>query len=521
MGYFIIQRSKRTLSVSKRLYLRTFCAGRVMRLAQKGTHCLLLTVLCLSLLLAPLPASVRSFVSATAPVAMPAFVNTAHAAFGLGEVSVQDEIELGKKFNVLIRSRLPLVEDPEVVNYVRGIVDRLIAVAPPQPFSFQTSVLRDNSLNAFATPGGYIFVHTGLILNVDHESEVAGVLAHEIAHVTQRHVAKRIENSQKISMLSMAGVLAALLLGKGDGQEAMLTGSMAAGQSAMLNYSRADEREADFAGMQYMQKAQFPPQGLPNAFLHIRNQQWRSGGGSMPQYLSTHPDVSQRIEYLNGQVALLPKEQRERAENDTKFRRIQTLIRARYADQDAALVYFGTNTTLEKPLALMGQGIVYGLQNKIALADSYFEQAIQATPNDPLVLREAGRFQFAKGSQEEAGKLLQKSVMLNPRDQMALFFYARLLAEKGQRAQAEQYYKDILRALPEDSEVHYYFGRMLGEDRRIFEARIELAYSALYQNNKKMVLRHYNQAKSLAKTDEEKAQLERFEKAWNERKEFW
>ena len=162
-----------------------------------------------------------------------------------GSFGVKDEKELGRKFDVLVRSRMPLVEDPEIKGYIQSIVDRLSKTFPPQPFPFTANVLLHNSMNAFAVPGGSVFVHTGLIMQLDHESELAGVLGHELAHVTQRHIATRMERAQAVTIGSLVGALAAALLGGGQGSGAIFAGSVAAGQAAMLNYSRMDEPEAD------------------------------------------------------------------------------------------------------------------------------------------------------------------------------------------------------------------------------------------------------------------------------------
>ena len=110
-------------------------------------------------------------------------------AFFFGGVSLKDEKEMGHKFDVMVRSHLPIVEDPEVSLYVADLLKRLVKAIPPQPFDFTSSVVLHNALNAFAVPGGYVFVFTGMIMNLEREEELAGVLAHELAHVTPRHVA--------------------------------------------------------------------------------------------------------------------------------------------------------------------------------------------------------------------------------------------------------------------------------------------------------------------------------------------
>ena len=110
-----------------------------------------------------------------------------------GEFTIRDEVEAGRKIRLSIRSSLPLVDDPEVQKYVDNLLLRLSKGVPPQPFPLSVNVVRHNAINAFAVPGGNLFLFTGLILAMDNESELAGVLAHEMAHATQRHMARRIQ----------------------------------------------------------------------------------------------------------------------------------------------------------------------------------------------------------------------------------------------------------------------------------------------------------------------------------------
>ena len=126
-------------------------------------------------------------------------------AFFFGGVSLKDEKEMGHKFDVAIRSSLPMVDDPEVSKYVDGLVRRLVKAIPPQPFTFTSGVILHNAMNAFAIPGGHVYVFTGLIMNFEDESQLAGVLSHELAHVTQRHVASRLERAQYLSVGSREG----------------------------------------------------------------------------------------------------------------------------------------------------------------------------------------------------------------------------------------------------------------------------------------------------------------------------
>ena len=443
----------------------------------------------------------------------------AHALFG--SFGIKDEIELGQKFNLLIRSRMSIVEDPEITSYVEDLGKKLIAVMPPQPFEIKTAVIRHNALNAFAIPGGHVFVHTGLILGFDHESEVAGVLAHELAHVSQRHIAARIEKMQMISLLSLAGMLASIFVGGDDTKQALSVGTMAAGQGALLKYSRDDEREADNVGMNYLVAAGFPPQGLANGFEQIRKKKWYGGGGSGPDYLSTHPGVEERIGYIQQRISRLPSDVVNRPESDERFLKVQMLIRARYTEPQDALAYFSRNEGASPCLNALGRGIALSRLNQVTEADTAFQEAMACGSKDSLWPREAGRFYFTTGDSAKAGRYLQQAAIMNPDDLMALFFYARLLGETGQVDQASEYFDRILATIPQDAEVHYYYGRLLGEHNQLFQAHRHLTYSALYNNDRRQTLFHLDKARSLARTDQEKKELEQLEATLKEREEFW
>lgn len=449
----------------------------------------------------------------------------ATAGAGLfSEFGVKEERELGKKYYTLIRARYPIVEDPEVVRYLNDMVDRLYEQLPPQPFEQTLTVVRSPMLNAFATPGGYVYVFTGLITDLEHEAELAGVLAHELAHVSQRHVAKRIEQMSYVQMGMLAGMLAGMFMGGKDGNtgeagEALMVGSVAGATSAMLNYSRIDEREADQVGMNYLVGAGYKPQGMVGAFEKIRRKQYLSGS-SIPQYLSTHPDVSSRIEDLSVRVGKLPPDVQDRAWGDERFTRVKTLVRARHADPEAALGAFATGEG-DPALLAMGRGIVHSRKKRTSEATQAFDEALELAPNDPLILREAGRFHYTSGDAERAGRYLSKASILNPDDLIALFFLARLQADKGQTDRAVQYFERILRSLPEDAEVHYHLGRTLGRSGDAFGGHLHLAYAGIYGLDRKQADFNMKKASAAAKTDEQKQRLEKLERVYKSRAEFW
>ena len=436
-------------------------------------------------------------------------------AFFFGGVTIKDEKEMGHKFDVMVRSNMGVVEDPEVSLYVNQIVDRLVKTLPPQPFNFKAAVILHNALNAFAVPGGYVYVFTGLIMNLEKEEDLAGVLAHELAHVTQHHVASRLERAQFVTLGSLLLAIAGVAVGGSSGG-AIAVGALGAGQSAMLNYSRIDETEADQIGLQYLVAAGYPPQGMVDGFKVLRQKSWMSGT-NVPTYLSTHPAIGDRINGLQARIQGMGKSVQGRTQDNKRFTRVKTLLWARYGDEQAAQQRFSG----KDGLSCMGRGIVLARINRVNEANKAFDEALAASPNDPLVLREAGAFHYRKGDMSRADGLLRQAMRLDPRDYMASFFYARMLDETGRQAQAAQYYKEVLRYVPEDAEVHEAYARSLGKAGDTAGAYIHMAYSALYSNNKKQAERYFNQAKALSGKAANPRDFQRLEAAYKERKEIW
>ncbi len=443
------------------------------------------------------------------------FVVPVHAFFG--DFSIKDEKEMGRKFEVLVRSQLPIIEDPEIASYVASIVHRIAKVIPPQPFQFTSGVILHNALNAFAVPGGHIFVFSGLIMQLNDEAELAGIIAHEMAHVTQRHVANRINRGKYLSIASILLAIAGVAAGGGEGA-ALAVGAIGAGQSAMLNYSRMDEIDADDIGYQYLVAAGYPPIAMAGGFKKIQEKSIMAGGGRVPTYLSTHPDISTRITGIVAKSQSRQKHLNVRHVDNRRFERVQTLLWARYGNVQAAYHRFSAQNSA---LARMGIGMVLARQHKVQEAGKAFDAAIASAPNDPLILREAGTFHYKKGDMHRAEKLLTSAMQKDSRDYMAQFFYARLLDETGRAQNAAPYYKRILQVLPYDSEVHNAYARSLGESGHQFLAYLHLAYGAMYANNKKKTKQYRDKARSLVKSDADKIALQRFAGIYKERKEIW
>lgn len=194
-----------------------------------------------------------------------------------------------------LREQGSILEDPEVADYTSSLGHRISAQAHEGELNFEFFVVNEDAINAFALPGGYIGINTGLVTATRTESELAGVLAHEIAHVTQKHIARRIAATERTSILATAAVIAAILLGGGgDAVPAAIMGAQGMAAQEQINYTRANEYEADRVGLQYLAKAGFNPMGMP-AFFEVLSREYGYSGMRVPEYLQTHPLSSNRI----------------------------------------------------------------------------------------------------------------------------------------------------------------------------------------------------------------------------------
>ncbi|MCP3674712.1 MAG: M48 family metalloprotease, partial [Gammaproteobacteria bacterium] len=179
------------------------------------------------------------------------------------------EQELGDNYIRFLRQQLPVIDDPQVRTYINNLGFRLVASnEDAENRQFYFFVINDPAINAFAMPGGYIGINSGLVQNAKNESELAGVMAHEIAHVTQRHLARRLEQQSQLSMPMMLATLGSILVMMQDAEAGMatLTGILAGADQVMINHTRTNESEADRIGIVTLAKAGFNPIGMAAFF---------------------------------------------------------------------------------------------------------------------------------------------------------------------------------------------------------------------------------------------------------------
>ena len=209
-------------------------------------------------------------------------------------ISIEEEWQLGAQLSRDIERQVRLNTDPTVNSYVESLGRRIVAQTPMANLPWQFHVVEDPSINAFAIPGGHVYVHTGLIANADNASELAGVMAHEISHVVARHSTEQISRQYGLS------ILAGIALGQNPNELAKLATAIVA-QGALARYSRSAEQEADRLGVGFMARAGYNPRGMVTMFQELLEHQQRQPG-AVEKFFSTHPLTQDRIRDVEAEI---------------------------------------------------------------------------------------------------------------------------------------------------------------------------------------------------------------------------
>ena len=244
-------------------------------------------------------------------------------------LSVPQEQAVGEDFIRQMRSEVDLLTEPVVVGYVEAIGREVLRHSPPQPFTFHFYVVEDENINAFAGPAGHIFVHTGTILKARNLSELAGVIAHEIGHVAERHVAENYGRQRTAGVLHKAGVYTAAILAGTYAANAVNLGGGLALMGVLNTFGRDAEREADLFAVDALMRAGIDPVGLLTFFELLS----RQAGAGVPKFLSSHPAPVERIENTRSTIEARGRGPSLRTTDGGRLeiiqRRIQILTRRR------------------------------------------------------------------------------------------------------------------------------------------------------------------------------------------------
>jgi beta-barrel assembly-enhancing protease len=368
-------------------------------------------------------------------------------------IAQSDEYRVGAMIVRQLRDQNQLLEDPEVDEYLQSVGSRLVAQAPDGARRFTFFAVRDPGLNAFALPGGFIGVNYGLVLATRNESELASVLAHEIAHVTQRHIARAVRAQGRQSIASMAAVIAAILIGAaaGAGGDAM-TGAIAAAQGVamqqQINFTRANEYEADRVGIGFLAGAGFEPRAMPDFFDTMGR---RMGYSEMPEFLRTHPVTSNRIAESRSRAAQL---ERRRVEDSSGYLlarerlRVITVPRENQAREPALALDAAPGGDAGSLEARYGEALRLMANGRPVAAAEILSGLIAAHEDITMLYSALGQAQMAGGLESDAMGTFQQAIALFPRNVPLSVRYAEALMAAGRPKQAHALLLDLFNNVP-------------------------------------------------------------------------
>ncbi|GGO80662.1 putative beta-barrel assembly-enhancing protease [Marinobacterium nitratireducens] len=395
-----------------------------------------------------------------------------------GIISLQQEARLGDTWARVLRGQAKLLEDPVVYDYLQDLLWSLAANSQLSRADLELITLDNPTLNAFAVPGGVIGVHGGLLLAAEAEDELASVLAHEIAHLSQRHFAMQLAEERRNRPFMLAALLGSFLVAATtDGQAgaAAITSTIGASEMARLSFSRQNEQEADRIGMSTLAATDFDPGAMPRMFERLQRSK-RFYGDRPPEFLLTHPVTQSRIADSLNRAAQLPKGSRQHSSR--AFGIARTRLQVRYSDhpEDLIIAFESAIKNHQDPTARYGLALAAAaagqydraLKNLDAL-DRDWRDNIYIRLSRAEILQQAGR-------SDEALALAGTLERLYPGTYAVRRTYAKLAQSAGQNGRAIDLYEKLRQDYPHDTGILFNLAECYGLEHRILkvhETRIE------------------------------------------------
>ena len=354
-----------------------------------------------------------------------------------------------------------VLHDPEVTDYLQALGARLVANGPDKQQKFNFFVVQDNSINAFAMPGGVIGVHTGLIMAANSESEVASVVGHEIGHVTQHHLARMLASQKYDTFKNIAGIALALLVARANPDLATgaLTTSAAVGVQNQLDYTREHEREADRIGLQILESGGFDVRAMP-AFFTTLLRGTRFAEGNAPGFLRTHPLTTERIADVANRVDQIKYKQ---VPDSVEFQYVRAKLLASTGSTQSAVDLF-EQTLREhryKNEAVEHYGLAVALLRKNALVPAEKEIAWlkKNAPQHAMIENLNARLAVAKNNPQLAAKQYAVALQVYPDNRALIYGYAEHFLAVKQAENATKLTKEKQALYPEDAYLYELMAR--------------------------------------------------------------
>lgn len=417
-------------------------------------------------------------------------------------LTIGEERKIGEQLLYSIRKELPILDDPDISQYINTLGDRVLQTIGPQHYDYHFYVVKSKQFNAFAAPAGLVFFYSGLIETMNNEDQLVSVLAHEIGHVVSRHIAQRMEKGTVIGAASLLLAIAGLAIGVPGLSPGLMMGSMAAGQAINLQYSREDEEQADRLSFGWMQQMHRNPKAMEEMLGIMRRVTRYSMGSETPQYLLTHPNPEARLGYIqsmleNAGAQAAPKQYVKTDNFD--FYRFKYRVLSQAIDADKLRVYCtnllasGTDPE-QRIMANFGMSLLAAADRDyenalkyLALVQAKYPQRGILEIDRAAILTESGRF-------EEARSILEKAVLRDPNDQYGLYQLARIESMRGNTSRAEQLLQRLSASMPEYPQLYFELGRLEANRGREGMAGFYLSKYNLYLGKEKLAKQYLRRA---------------------------
>ena len=421
----------------------------------------------------------------------PAYADTANLPDlgdeSLAVISPAQERKLGEDLMRQSRRSLAFMDDPEITEYIQSLGRKLVSHSDNPQQDFRFFVIDNPTINAFALPGGFIGVHTGLILATQSEAELASVLAHETAHITQRHIPRMIAESQRTTLPAMAAILAGILLASSghQGGEAAIALTSAAVAQKGINYTRSFEEEADRIGMQILARSDFDPRAMPAFFEHMQNMN-RLNETSLPEFLRTHPVTTNRIADSRNRAEQYPARQ---VSDSGDFQQVRAKIRALSSDgnPDEIVRSFRENLAQGKYRNIDAERYGYAVallrtrQPVAARAEAL--KLIERQPGKPSYRILEAEAEMAMEHYKQALGIYADAYAKAPSDAALMQYYASALLKTDHYRQARDLLKTALQQRPESPVLYQMLAQAAGGMNSSFESHKALAEYYYFSGN--------------------------------------
>ena len=402
---------------------------------------------------------------------------------GSAELPPTTERRLGELIMRDIRRDPAYLDDPEITDYLNTLGGQLLRASQGVRQDFEFFGVRDASINAFALPGGFIGVHTGLITASDNESEIAAVLAHEIAHVTQRHIARQIGIQKQMQLPVMVAMAAALLLARS--RPDLATGAMMGAQGSaiqsQLSYSRDFEREADRLGFQALAGAGFDVRAMGAFFEKMQRHTRIQDDGSVPGYLRSHPVTTERIADTQARAEGHPYRQHA---DSLEYHLVRARLRAEAYEPREAVRMFTDQVNdkryANEPGARYGLAVALLRAKEPKRAEAELVKLRATGVSSPMVETLAARIRLSEGDQAGATAVLKAGLARYPHRRTVLYQMIDLQLDQGKFDEVQGILNDSLRLYPRDARLHQARARAYaGQGKRLQQHQAQAEYYLL------------------------------------------